>query len=253
LERTLQFYGDELYDYDGKFLIKKEVFMKKLIIIMSCIVAVITAIGVVYFVNRQSINALVDTEVIQGEKGEAGQDGIDGLNGQNGIDGLSAYEIAVLNGFVGTEEEWLASLHGQAGNNGQNGTNAVAVYKTLQFENIAGDITTIAGYVIGYDDNFTHGRGVIQLTKTTSASGELFRVVNLNIPSSNLINTGNYFLPWQGVRMNTTGGVWYGGFSPANIMINLDGDYEYSNGIVFRTMNSFPYNSAENYQITFDF
>lgn len=36
--------------------------------------------------------------------GAAGQDGVDG------VDGLSAYEIAVANGFVGTEQEWLDSL-----------------------------------------------------------------------------------------------------------------------------------------------
>ena len=28
---------------------------------------------------------------------------------KDGTDGLSAYEIAVKNGFVGTEEEWLKS------------------------------------------------------------------------------------------------------------------------------------------------
>jgi hypothetical protein len=31
--------------------------------------------------------------------------------GYEGLDGLSAYEIAVEHGFVGTEEEWLASLY----------------------------------------------------------------------------------------------------------------------------------------------
>jgi len=30
-----------------------------------------------------------------------------------GDKGLSAYEVAVVNGFVGTEEEWLESLHPQ--------------------------------------------------------------------------------------------------------------------------------------------
>lgn len=38
--------------------------------------------------------------------------------------GASAYEVAVENGFEGTEEEWLASLHGadgEQGNDGQNG------------------------------------------------------------------------------------------------------------------------------------
>lgn len=34
---------------------------------------------------------------------------------RQGIDGKSAYEIAVENGFEGTEEEWLDSLHGEKG------------------------------------------------------------------------------------------------------------------------------------------
>lgn len=33
----------------------------------------------------------------------------------HGADGKSAYEIAVEHGYVGTEEEWLASLHGKDG------------------------------------------------------------------------------------------------------------------------------------------
>lgn len=35
--------------------------------------------------------------------------------------GYSAYEIAVQNGFEGTEAEWLESLHGADGKDGQNG------------------------------------------------------------------------------------------------------------------------------------
>lgn len=38
-----------------------------------------------------------------------------GENGADGKDGLSAYEIAVKNGFEGTEQEWLASLVGKGG------------------------------------------------------------------------------------------------------------------------------------------
>lgn len=41
--------------------------------------------------------------------------------GTPGKDGKSAYEIAVENGFEGTEEEWLASLKGSDGQNGQDG------------------------------------------------------------------------------------------------------------------------------------
>ncbi len=46
----------------------------------------------------------------RGFDGDDGEDGIDGIDGKNGKDGLSAYQLAVANGFVGTEAEWLASL-----------------------------------------------------------------------------------------------------------------------------------------------
>lgn len=62
-----------------------------------------------------------------GVDGAPGQDGIDGKNGAdgqdgaNGSDGKSAYEIAVANGFTGTEFEWLVSLKGSDGKDGVNG------------------------------------------------------------------------------------------------------------------------------------
>ena len=37
------------------------------------------------------------------------------VDGKMAKDGLSAYEVAVRNGFVGTEEEWLDSLRGAPG------------------------------------------------------------------------------------------------------------------------------------------
>ena len=42
-------------------------------------------------------------------------------DGGNGRDGFSAYQIALANGFTGTEEEWLDSLHGKDGKDGANG------------------------------------------------------------------------------------------------------------------------------------
>lgn len=45
-----------------------------------------------------------------GADGQPGADGHDGTDGHDGADGESAYQIAVDNGFVGTEEEWLESL-----------------------------------------------------------------------------------------------------------------------------------------------
>ncbi len=43
------------------------------------------------------------------------------LSGLKTIHGYSAYEVAVINGFRGTEEEWLASLKGEQGEPGPRG------------------------------------------------------------------------------------------------------------------------------------
>lgn len=51
-----------------------------------------------------------------------------GTPGPRGADGLSAYEVALANGFHGNEQDWLASLNGEpgiqgpAGNDGVDGT-----------------------------------------------------------------------------------------------------------------------------------
>lgn len=42
----------------------------------------------------------------------------------DGTDGLSAYELAVVGGFVGTLEEWLESLQGEEGIDGTDGLSA---------------------------------------------------------------------------------------------------------------------------------
>lgn len=50
---------------------------------------------------------------------------ITGTGGGTGEDGKSAYEIAVLNGFVGTEAQWLNSLHGADGAAGPAGPQGI--------------------------------------------------------------------------------------------------------------------------------
>lgn len=50
-----------------------------------------------------------------------------GTQGPKGEDGESAYEIAVRNGFEGTEQEWLESLKGQDGKDGTDGNDGVSV------------------------------------------------------------------------------------------------------------------------------
>lgn len=53
-----------------------------------------------------------------GEKGEAGPQGPQGIQGEPGAQGpqgLSAYQVAVNNGFSGSESEWIKSLKGADG------------------------------------------------------------------------------------------------------------------------------------------
>ena len=65
---------------------------------------------------------------IKGPKGDAGADGvgIPGTDGKDGADGKSAYELAQDNGFVGTMQEWLASLVGADGANGADGKDGIS-------------------------------------------------------------------------------------------------------------------------------
>ena len=46
-----------------------------------------------------------------------------GVAGPRGEKGYSAYEVAVKNGYTGTEAEWLATLKGEKGDKGEPGTN----------------------------------------------------------------------------------------------------------------------------------
>lgn len=54
-------------------------------------------------------------ELHNGEKGDKGD------TGSRGADGKSAYEVALQNGFTGTEADWLTSLKGQKGDTGAPG------------------------------------------------------------------------------------------------------------------------------------
>ena len=56
----------------------------------------------------------------EGGIGPQGPQGPQGPEGPKGDDGKSAYQIAVDNGYVGTESEWLATLKGEKGEPGIN-------------------------------------------------------------------------------------------------------------------------------------
>ena len=58
---------------------------------------------------------------LKGDTGDTGPQGATGPAGATGADGDSAYQVAVTNGFVGTEAQWLASLIGPQGPQGIQG------------------------------------------------------------------------------------------------------------------------------------
>lgn len=75
-------------------------------------------------VGPQGIQGLPGSNGLPGDpgpQGDVGPAGPQGVPGPAGQDGDSAYAVAVANGFVGTEAQWLASLVGPQGPKGDTG------------------------------------------------------------------------------------------------------------------------------------
>lgn len=91
--------------------------------------------------------SLVGPAGADGSDGAPGADGADGAPGADGADGASAYEVAVAGGFVGTAEEWLASLTGPAGADGVDGVDGAA--GTDGADGADGAIPTVGSLITG--------------------------------------------------------------------------------------------------------
>ena len=63
-----------------------------------------------------SLTGSINGEILQGN-----------INRLHELRGYSAYEVAVLNGFEGTKEQWLASLKGDKGEKGGRGNSGVYI------------------------------------------------------------------------------------------------------------------------------
>ena len=100
-------------------------------------------------------------ELFKGEKGDKGDTGPQGIQGPQGPQGEkgevgeSAYELAIENGFKGSETEWLASLKGKDGAsvpaNGSITTEKLAP-KSVQKNNLSDDInmnSILSGKLVG--------------------------------------------------------------------------------------------------------
>jgi len=86
-----------------------------------------------------------------------------GGGGGGGADGLSAYEIAVNNGFIGSESDWLLSLKGADGIDGTNGSDGIdgidgtngsdglSAYEIAVDDGYVGDETSWLASLVGAD------------------------------------------------------------------------------------------------------
>lgn len=142
----------------------------------------------------------------QGPKGDNGVDGSDGANG------LSAYQVAVANGFIGTEAQWLASLKGGNGATGPAGPSVnsfsgysartVSLATAYQATNTAkpaiitinlsssaeltllGGTTNTADVVVGPTSAVSSGTGTVACRYRNSNTGGLVVGVTVNVSSA---------------------------------------------------------------------
>jgi hypothetical protein len=118
--------------------------------------------------------------------------GGEGIPGADGEDGASAYEIAVVNGFDGTEQQWLASLVGPAGEQGPPGVDGINGIDGIDGAPGRDGIDGINGIDGAPGEQGPQGVGVV--TATVNESGNL--VITLTDTSildagSVTANTGN--------------------------------------------------------------
>lgn len=108
-----------------------------------------------------------------------------------GVKGMSAYELAVLNGYVGTEQEWLASLQGSDGKDGES-IDYAAMYEDykesdeyvagttyLQFIQMLINADTDNGRLYATQESIMSSVGIFCFAtgaKPTAGSGSFFKI-----------------------------------------------------------------------------
>lgn len=80
-------------------------------------------------------NILLELKGKDGNDGKTPVKGTDYTDGKDGVDGKTAYEIAVEEGFEGSQSAWLESLKGKDGENGTDGKDGVDGFVTEQMYN----------------------------------------------------------------------------------------------------------------------
>lgn len=143
------------------------------------------------------------TDGLPGAKGDTGATGAPGANGLPGVkgdtgerghDGKSAYEIAVANGYIGSEEAWLYSLKGRDGSPGRDGRNGLSAYELADGELLFGTVgkwlESLKGATGAKGDNGDTGAAGKSATVTigTVTTGEAASVTNTGTGTDAVLN-----------------------------------------------------------------
>ena len=130
----------------------------------------------------------IDNSLLYIKRSNATGDWFDGMLFGKGDDGDSAYTIAVANGFIGTQQQWLDSLKGSKGNTGDSITDVTS--------NRVGKQTTVKVYVEGVEvDSFIVNDGL-----DGSGSGDMAKSVydtnnNGKVDNAEVADA----VPWSGI------------------------------------------------------
>lgn len=172
------------------------------------------ATGNIYLKATNTYSFVANIKGNTGETGATGQAGATGQTGANstvaGPQGLSAYALAVINGFTGTEAEWLASLVGSQGLPGLDST-------VPGPQGIPGADSIIPGPQ-GPQGNpgATGTEGPTGPTGSTGAPGSVWRNAS-DVPLNSLGVDGDYYLD------DTTGNVYLKTTGTYSIVANIKG------------------------------
>ena len=146
---------------------------------------------------------------LDGAPGEKGRDGVDGLpgtpgkNGVDGKDGKSAYQIAVAQGFAGSEADWLASLKGEKGDKGDAGGSAGQA-KASESARIP---VTVTGSTATMSINFSRPFADIPTVNTDveDPSSNIRTVTLVSVSTTGFIVRCNYWLTTQFLHWRAEG------------------------------------------------
>ncbi|MEY2692731.1 MAG: hypothetical protein RIT03_1121 [Bacteroidota bacterium] len=109
----------------------------------------------------QGVAGVAGAQGAQGIQGVPGPTGAAGPQGTAGNNGLSAYQVAVANGYVGTEQQWLTSIQGAAGTNGQ------SAYQIAVANGFTGTQTEWLASLVG--ENGNNGKNTLIITSNETA------------------------------------------------------------------------------------